>query len=91
MAPVRNRLPRVTSAEVRQRLEEFLKQHDRPGRLSGYRLREVRAVELLEAIATPEAIAVLVGLAVGDPPPPGGSPVVRDTLVLAMARPPLLA
>jgi len=58
----------VTSAEVRERLEDFLKRHDRPGRTSGYRLREMRAVELLEAIATKEARVLLAELGVGDTP-----------------------
>jgi hypothetical protein len=65
---VRDRLPKVNSAEVRERLDKFLKQHDRPGRTSGYRLREDRTVELLEAIGTPEARQVLDGLAHGEEP-----------------------
>jgi RNA polymerase sigma factor (sigma-70 family) len=65
---VRARLAGVTSAEVRQRLEEFLKRHDRPERLTGPRLRELRAVELLEVIGTPEARAVLVELSRGETP-----------------------
>jgi RNA polymerase sigma factor (sigma-70 family) len=67
-AGVRAKLPAVTSAEVRQRLDEFLKQHDVPGRTTGGRLREIRAVELLEVVGTPEARAVLVNLAAGDTP-----------------------
>lgn len=59
VAKVRDRLPKVTSADVRQRLDEFLKRHDRPGRTTGYRLRELRAAELLEWIGTAEARAVL--------------------------------
>jgi hypothetical protein len=53
---------------VRQRLDEFLKRHDRPGRTTGARLREIRAVELLEGIDTPEARAVLADLVRGDTP-----------------------
>jgi RNA polymerase sigma factor (sigma-70 family) len=60
---VRSRLKGVTSAEVRQRVEDFLKRHDRPGRTSGYPSREIRAVELLETIGTPEARAGLAALA----------------------------
>jgi WD40 repeat protein len=56
---VRDRLAKVTSADVRQRLDDFLKRHDRPGRTTGYRLRERRAVELLDAIGTAEARGVL--------------------------------
>jgi WD40 repeat protein len=65
---VRDRLPGVTSAEVRQRLDEFLKRHDRPGRTTGYRLREVRSVELLEAIGMADARALLTELGRGDGP-----------------------
>ena len=68
VSKVRDRLPKVTSAEVRQRLDEFLKHLDRPGRTSGYRLREVRAVELLETVGTPDARMVLEGLSTGDTP-----------------------
>jgi hypothetical protein len=68
VAKVRAKLPSVTSAEVRQRLDEFLKRHDRPGRTTGARLREIRAVELLEVIGTPEARAVLTEQARGDTP-----------------------
>jgi hypothetical protein len=66
VAKVRAKVPAVTSAEVRQRLDEFLKRHDRPGRTTGARLREIRAVELLEVIGTPEARAVLAAVARGD-------------------------
>jgi RNA polymerase sigma factor (sigma-70 family) len=63
---VRARRPDVSSAEVRQRVDDFLKRHDRPGRTTGARLRELRAVELLESIATPESRAMLDELAKGD-------------------------
>jgi WD40 repeat protein len=66
VAKVRDRLAGVTSAEVRQRLDEFLKRHDRPGRTTGYRLREMRSVELLEMIGTADARALLTDLGRGD-------------------------
>jgi RNA polymerase sigma factor (sigma-70 family) len=56
---VRKSIKSVHSAEVRQRLTDFINLTDKPGILTGDRLRERRAVELLEAIATPEARAVL--------------------------------
>jgi hypothetical protein len=65
---VKDRLPAVASADVRQRLTEFLARHDRRDRLTGARLRERRAVELLEAIGTPEAGAVLRALGHGSGP-----------------------
>lgn len=65
---VRDRLSGVKSAEVRQRLDEFLKRHDRPGRTTGYRLRETRSVELLEAIGTADARGLLTELGRGDGP-----------------------
>jgi hypothetical protein len=68
VGPVRARLAAVTSAEARQRLDDFLKRHNRPGRLTGPRLRELRAVELLETIGTPEARAVLAEVSARDTP-----------------------
>jgi hypothetical protein len=65
---IRDRLEKVTSAEVRERLAAFLKVHDRPGRISGCRLREMRAVELLEVMATRDARAALADLSTGDTP-----------------------
>lgn len=53
------------SAEVRRRLEEILKQQESAP--TGDRLRALRAVEVLEHIATPEAQGVLRGLAKGAP------------------------
>ena len=68
VAPVRAKLARVSSAEVRQRLDEFLKRHDRPGRTTGARLREIRAVELLEVLGTADAKVLLAELSKGDSP-----------------------
>jgi len=70
---VKARLPGVSSPEARQRLEGFLKRHDRRDRLTGYRLRERRAVELLEVVGTPSARAALADLAGG-----GATPLARD-------------
>jgi hypothetical protein len=44
---------RVESAEVCRRLGEFLTRHDRRDALTGTRHWKWRAVELLEAVATP--------------------------------------
>jgi hypothetical protein len=68
VSKVRDKLGAVKSAEVRQRLDEFLKRHDRPGRTTGARLREIRAVELLEVIGTADAKVLLEQLANGDSP-----------------------
>jgi hypothetical protein len=70
---LRAALPQAKSAEARRRLEQLLRQHDRPDRLTGVRLRERRAVELLESIGTAEARAVLKILAAG-----GIGPLARD-------------
>jgi WD40 repeat protein len=69
---VRDRLRRVT-LEVRQRLEKFLREHDRGGRLTGVRLRERRAVELLELIGSADAEGVLDGLTES-----GNTPLAHD-------------
>jgi hypothetical protein len=61
---VRKRLAQTESAEVRRRAREFLDRFDRPAP-SPDRLRQIRAVELLEGIATPAAREVLSGLAKG--------------------------
>jgi hypothetical protein len=53
---------RSTSAEARRRLQLLIDRADSP---SGERLRQVRAVELLERIATPDAVALLRDLAGG--------------------------
>jgi hypothetical protein len=53
------------SPENRRRLDGLLKRLDAPP--SGERLRELRAVEVLERIGTPEARRVLEALAKGEP------------------------
>jgi WD40 repeat protein len=73
----RERLPRVI-LEVRQRLEKFLQEHDRGGRLTGVRLRERRAVELLEAIRSAVAEDVLKSFAKS-----GNTPLTRDAAAAA--------
>ena len=52
------------SLETRQRLEQMLSQLPR---LSGESLRDLRAIEVLERLDTPEARALLEELAKGDP------------------------
>jgi hypothetical protein len=61
---VRKRLAKGESAEVRRRAQEFLDRFD-PPTPSPDRLRQLRAVELLEGIATPAARDVLSKLAKG--------------------------
>jgi WD40 repeat protein len=61
---VRKRLEKTESAEVRKRALEFLEKID-PAPGSPYRLRQLRAVELLEGIATPAARDVLSDLSKG--------------------------
>jgi hypothetical protein len=61
---VRKRLARTESAEVRRRAQEFLDRFDAP-KPSPDRLRQLRAVELLEGIATPAARDGLSELAKG--------------------------
>lgn len=75
---VKARLAGVESAEVRRRLGEFLTRHDRRDVLTGTRLRERRAVELLEAVGTPAAREVLTDLA-----RPGSTPLARDAAAAA--------
>jgi hypothetical protein len=65
------RLSGAKSLELRRRLEQFLRKHDRDV-VSSERLREGRALELLEHLGTAAARAVLRELA-------GGSPCVRLT------------
>ena len=60
----RKRLAKAESAEVRRRAQEFLDRFDPPKPSPG-RLRQLRAVELLEGIATPAARDVLSELAKG--------------------------
>jgi hypothetical protein len=61
---VRKRLAEAESAEVRRRAQAFLDRFD-PPKPSPDRLRQLRAVELLEGIATPAARDVLSELAKG--------------------------
>jgi hypothetical protein len=61
---VRKRLARAVSLEVRRRTEQFLDRFDPPTPAPD-RLRQLRAIELLEAIATPAAREVLSELAKG--------------------------
>ena len=61
---VRKRLDKAESEEVRKRAHVFLDRFD-PATLKPERLRRLRAVELLEGIATPAAREVLSGLAKG--------------------------
>jgi RNA polymerase sigma factor (sigma-70 family) len=64
VAGVRKRLGRTESAEVRKRALDFLDRFDPPAP-SPDRLRRLRAVEVLEGIATPAAREVLSELAKG--------------------------
>ena len=61
---VRKRLDKTESAEVRRRALDFLSQFD-PATLKPDRLRQLRAVELLEGIGTPAAADVRSELAKG--------------------------
>jgi WD40 repeat protein len=61
---VRKRLGKAESLELRRRAQDFLARFD-PPTPSPRRLRQLRAVELLEGIATPAARAVLSELANG--------------------------
>jgi hypothetical protein len=61
---VRRRLAKAASAEVRRRAQDFLDRFD-PATLKPDRLRQLRALELLEGIATPAARDVLSELAKG--------------------------
>jgi RNA polymerase sigma factor (sigma-70 family) len=60
---VRKRLETESAAEVQAALTAFLARHDAPAT----RLRQTRAVELLEHLGTPEAKQVLAKLAAGGP------------------------
>ncbi len=66
MPALRQALQSKPSAEAQQRMEALLKML-RGGTVTGERLREVRAVELLEALGTTEAHALLRQLAGGAP------------------------
>jgi RNA polymerase sigma factor (sigma-70 family) len=70
---VRKRLGQALSPEVRRRARAFLDQFD-VGELSPRRLRQLRAVELLEGIGTPAARGLLSELAAGAP----GAPLTLD-------------
>jgi WD40 repeat protein len=61
---LRRALKSRPSLEARRRLERLLNQCQ-PGPLSGERARDVRAIELLECLGTPEARALLERLAAG--------------------------
>ncbi|MBX9624703.1 MAG: PQQ-binding-like beta-propeller repeat protein, partial [Gemmataceae bacterium] len=68
-------LPKVRSAADRRTLTDFVTRAERPpDRLTGVRLHERRAVEVLEAAGSAEAKAVLKGLAGGA----AGAAVTRE-------------
>ncbi len=77
---VRRRLELAPSAEVRRRAREFLDRFDK-AELSPERLKQLRAVELLEGIGTPAAKALLAELAKGA----AGAPLTLDAAA-ALAR-----
>lgn len=62
---LRRALTETTSAEVRRRAEDLLNRHANPGRLPAERLREIRAVEVLERAGTPAAARLIADLAGG--------------------------
>ena len=64
--PVRARLEKEPSAEVRDRLTKFIERHTKPA-TDPERLRQSRTLELLEHLGTPEAKALLAKLAAGGP------------------------
>jgi RNA polymerase sigma factor (sigma-70 family) len=66
VAGVKGRLDGVQSLELRLRLEAFLNKHDN-AKPTADRLRETRALQLLEELATPEARTLLRDLARGNP------------------------
>jgi WD40 repeat protein len=66
VAGMASRLPKARSLELRRRVEQFLDKYDRD-LPPPERLREGRALELLESIGTAEARAVLRDLATGSP------------------------
>jgi RNA polymerase sigma factor (sigma-70 family) len=65
IAGVKRRLAKAQSLELRRRLELFLTKWDRD-EPTAERLREVRALQLMEELATPEALALLRDLARGN-------------------------
>ncbi|MFO0937574.1 MAG: sigma-70 family RNA polymerase sigma factor [Gemmataceae bacterium] len=72
---------RGTSAEAKKRLSRILESSDESGVIEGTRLQQIRAVEILERMETPESIAKLKQLATGAP----RSTMTRDALS-AIAR-----
>ena len=62
---VRKRLERGASIEVRERVTAFLAEHEQSVP-SADRVRQIRAVELLEGIGSPAAKEVLTRLTTGD-------------------------
>jgi RNA polymerase sigma factor (sigma-70 family) len=70
---VRKRLGGSSSAEARQRAAAFLKEFDKSS-LSATRLGQIRSVELLEGLGTPEAKKMLTEVAGGA----GGAPLTLD-------------
>jgi hypothetical protein len=70
---VRKRLAGTSSPEVQRRAAAFLKEFDRPVP-TPERVREIRAVELLEGIGTPAARKLLAELAAGA----AGAPLTLD-------------
>ncbi|MGB2819439.1 MAG: hypothetical protein WBF17_00555, partial [Phycisphaerae bacterium] len=64
---LRKALDESTGEEVRARIKQLLKPFDDPPRRSGEVLRQLRAVHVLERIASPKAVAVLKGLSRGSP------------------------
>jgi hypothetical protein len=74
VAGVKARLERAPSLELRKRLDRFLEGNGGSGPPSPYLLRCVRGVAVLEAIATPEARALLAELAKG----PANDPLTRE-------------
>jgi WD40 repeat protein len=66
VAGLRERLAGVHALEGRRRIERLLKKHD-PAQLSARALRELRAVEILEEIGTPQARRLLQALSQGAP------------------------
>jgi len=65
IAGVKRRLAKAQSLELRRRLELFLTKWDRD-EPTAERLREIRALQLVEELATPEALALLRDLARGN-------------------------
>jgi RNA polymerase sigma factor (sigma-70 family) len=62
---IKKRLAKAGALELKRRLAQFLSKHDRGP--TPEEMREVRVVQLLEELATPEALALLGDLARGHP------------------------